>query len=114
VPSPTPPGPLAKLLADPRAAAAALESSYTTVFGTDPGEHATNEESGKLLASWGRLQLALDPQVREVERAKSGYAIGTVTLAKPGGPPYRMSAIIVGALDEHGAWKIVAIHYLAL
>ena len=110
IPSPTAPGPLAAFAAAPATAADVLDQA-SAVFGTDPPEHAHDYESKDLLAGWNKLALTLDPQVREVHAASYGYAIASVQLAKPGGPPMRMTALVIGSLDK-GAWPVSAIHYL--
>src|SRR5262249_43957990 len=111
---PTQPGPLAAFLTAPRSAAAALDS-YSFVFGTDPNERGIYEsDAKKVLEIWGKLSLRLDPAVREVRTANYGYAIANVSLAKPGGAPYRMTALVIGYLAEDKTWKVAALHYLAL
>jgi hypothetical protein len=37
-----------------------------------------------------------------------------VTIAKAGGPPYRMSAFLIAVPAENGAWSVVAVNYGAL
>ena len=111
---PTQAGPLVAFLAAPRSAANAL-AGHPMVFGTDANEHGMGEAEAKtLLESWSKLALQLDPAVREVRTATYGYAIASVSLAKPGGAPYRMIALVVGHLGKDKTWKIVALHYLPL
>jgi hypothetical protein len=110
VTSPNASGPLAAMLAAPASAAATLRSG--TVFGTEPDEHGEDSDARDLLGRWAKLQFALDPAAREVHVADYGYAIASVALARPGGPPLRMRALVIGTLDN-GTWKIDAIHYIA-
>ena len=109
----TPAGPLADVLTDPKAAAAAL-ADHAAIFGTDPGEHASSSSDlKKLLGDWSALKLSRAPEVREVHAARWGYAIANIDFAKPGGQPYRMTALAIGAPDAKGTWRVAAIHYLA-
>lgn len=111
--SPSSPGPLAQLLVAPKAASAALTES-AVVFGTDPDEHAAwQEQAEALLARWSKLHLTLDPSVREVHAGSYGYAIASVSLAKPGAAPLRMTALIIGSLDDKQAWRVDAIHFIS-
>ena len=114
IPQPTEAGPLAAFLTAPSSAATALDE-YSFVFGTDANERGGDEtEAKKLLDSWSKLSLHLDPAVREVRTAKYGYALANVSLAKPGGAPYRMTALVIGHLAADNTWKLAALHYLAL
>lgn len=115
VPSSTDAGPLATYLTDTRAAGVALATGgQVAVFGTDPGERATDVDAAqKLLGSWSTLGLALEPHAREVHWPRGGYAVAIVNYAKPGGPPFRMAALVIGSEDK-GVWLVSAYHYLSL
>lgn len=109
----TPAGPLAAFLTSPPSAAAALDGN-PVVFGTDANERGIGETGAKqLLEHWGKLALTLEPSVHEVHSASAGYAVGTVNLAKRGGAPLRMPALIIGKPAADKSWKVVALHYLA-
>ncbi len=117
IPSPTAVGPLVKLLAAPDALAAALATDPAVVYGTDPTERAFGAAAGKsLLAKWAKLPLAVEEKdlAREVHGKAWGFAMADVNLAKPGGPPYRMSGFVVAAANPDGSWQPVAVSYGAL
>lgn len=50
----------------------------------------------------------------EARTASWGYAVATVSFTKPDGPPFRMSALAIGAPDKDGTWLLSAVHYLSL
>lgn len=117
IPSPTPPGPLVKLLASPDELAGSLSSDPVVVFGTDAAERATTQTAGRaLLSKWKKLPLAIEERdkVRELRTKAWGYALANVNIAKAGGPPYRMSAFLVAVPSPNGAWSVVAVNYGAL
>lgn len=118
MPIATPAGPLADLLVSPRAARAAVAPGHARrveILGTDADERATYGDAAKsLLARWNKLALVRDAAVAEVHTATWGYAVATVSFAKPGGAPYRMAALVLATPTASGAWSVSAIHYLAL
>jgi hypothetical protein len=117
IPSDTPPGPLVKLLTAPDALASSLGPDPVVVYGTDAGEHAVGASAAKsLLAKWRKLPLVLEEadKVREVHGNGWGFAIADVNLAKPGGPPFRMSAFAVATAKPDGTWQVNAVSYGSL
>ncbi len=117
IPSPTPAGPLVKLLAAPAELAAALSADPVVVFGTDKAEQAIGQAAAKaLLAKWRKLPLAIEEadKVREVRAASWGFAMADVNISKPGGSPYRMSGFLVAVPGPNGSWSVVAASYGAL
>ncbi|HUC00403.1 MAG TPA: hypothetical protein VMS11_11305 [Solirubrobacterales bacterium] len=114
IPSPTPPGPLVKLLAVPDELAASLSADPVVVFGTDKAERAVGRAAAKaLLAKWRKLPLAIEEadKVREVCAASWGFAMADVNIPKPGGAPFRMSAFLVAVPGPSGSWSVVAVNY---
>jgi hypothetical protein len=117
IPLPTAPGPLAALLAAPDNLASSLASDRLVVFGTDKAERATSPAAAKaLLGKWKKLPLAIDEtdKVREVHTDRWGFAMADVNIAKAGGAPYRMCALVIAVPGRDGAWSVVAVNYGAL
>jgi hypothetical protein len=117
IPSPTPPGPLVKLLASADALASSLSSDPVAVFGTAAAERGVGQSAAKtLLAKWRKLPFAIEEadKVREVRTAAWSYAMADVNIPKPGGSPFRMSAFLVAIPGPNGAWSVVAVNYGAL
>jgi len=105
-------GPLAPLLASPKALAAALSADpHTFVIGTDKGERAIGPAAAKkLLTSWAKLSLVIDGKVREVETKSYGVVQGHVKWTK-GKDTRWMNAMLVAVPAPDGAWKVVGVHY---
>ena len=117
VAAPTPAGSLVKLLADPTGLASSLASDPVVVFGSDATERAVGSSAAAtLLSKWKKLPLAIEEEtkVREVHTSAWAYAMAKVNIAKPGGPPYRMSGFVIAVPSANGAWSVVAASYGAL
>jgi hypothetical protein len=117
IPSPTPAGPLMKLLAAPDELVASLSVDPVFVFGTDKAERAIGQAAAKaLLSKWRKLPLAIEEgdKVREVRTASWGFAMADVNIPKPGGAPYRMTGFLIAVPGPSGSWSVVAVNYGAL
>lgn len=117
IPSPTPAGPLVKLLSAPEELAAALSAAPVVVFGTDKAERASGQAAAKaLLSKWRKLPLAIEEgdKVREVRTASWGFAMADVNIPKLGGAPYRMTGFLIAIPGPSGSWSVVAVNYGAL
>jgi hypothetical protein len=108
-------GPLAPLLASPKALAAALSADpHTFVLGTEKAERAIGPAAAKkLLTSWAKLSLVVDGKVREVETKSYGVVQGHVKWTK-GKATHWMDAMVVAVPAPGGAWKVVGVHYANL
>ncbi|HEX7940556.1 MAG TPA: hypothetical protein VF488_02060 [Gemmatimonadaceae bacterium] len=90
IPSPTPAGPLMKLLAAPDELAASLSADPVVVFGTDKAERAIGQAAAKaLLSKWRKLSLAIEEgdKVREVRTASWGFAMAVAERVLDAEPP---------------------------
>ncbi len=120
-PNPSPPealggatatGPLAALLASPKALAAALSTDpHTFVIGSGKDERAIGPAAAKkLLASWAKLSLSIEGKVREVATTTYAFAQANLKWTK-GKDTYWMEAMLVAVPAPDGAWKVVGVHY---
>ena len=109
------PGPLAPLLASPKAIADALSNDpHTFVLGTEPAERAIGPAAAKkLLASWAKLSFVVDGKVRELETASYGMVQAHVKWTK-GKTAHWMDAMLVAVPGPNGTWKVVGVHYANL
>ena len=108
-------GPLAQLIASPKAIAAALSADpHTFAIGTEKAERAIGPAAAKkLLTSWAKLSLVVDGKVREVETKSYAFVQGHVKWTK-GKATHWMDAMLVAVPAPDGAWKVVGIHYANL
>ena len=108
-------GPLAPLLASPKALAAALSADpHTFVLGTEKAERAIGPTAAKkLLTSWAKLSLVVDGKVREVETTSYAFVQGHVKWTK-GKTTHWMDAMLVAVPAPGGGWKVVGVHYANL
>jgi hypothetical protein len=109
-------GPLAPLLASPKALAAALSADpHTFVLGTEEAERAVGPAAAtKLLTSWAKLSLVVDGKVREVETKSYAFVQGHVKWTTKGKDTHWMDAMLVAVPASDGAWKVVCVHYANL
>jgi hypothetical protein len=108
-------GPLAPLLASPKAIAAVLSADPRTfVLGTEKGERAIGPAAAKkLLTSWAKLSLVVDGKVREVETKSYGVVQAHVKWTK-GKDTHWMDAMLVAVPASNNTWKVVGVHYANL
>ncbi len=107
-------GSMTKFLVDPKQVAFQLPGKDDTVvvFGTDKSEKAVGAAAAKkLLESWKGLKLEIEGNVREVEGPTWGFVQANISWVKPGGPPYRLCALMIATKEPSQPWVFRAIQF---
>jgi len=105
---------MTKFLVDPKQMAFQLPAKDDTVFvfGTDKGEKAVGAVAAKkLLESWKGLKLEIQGDVREIEGTGYGFVHANINWVKPGGPPYRMRALVIATAEKSQPWVFRAVQF---